>query len=76
MLLGEKRLKKVVYLLEMEEEMEGRMVERMVEDVGDGGGEKWREVAGQGTWAAVFLLEEEGRNAKERKRQKGVWLYI
>jgi len=61
--------------LEMEEEMEGRMVEGMVEEVGGGGGEKWREVAGQGTWAAVFLglaavflLEEEGRNAKERRR--------
>ena len=41
--------------MEMEEEMEGRMVEGMVEEVGGGGGEKWREVAGQGTWAAVFL---------------------
>ena len=57
MFLGEKGLKKVVQLLEMEEEMEGRMVEEMVEEVGGGCDEKQREVAGQGgAWAAVLWL--------------------
>jgi len=43
---------------------------------------EWREVAGQGTWAAVFLVayvSVGGRRKKckgEEETKKGVWLYI
>ena len=62
--------------------MEGGMVDGMVEEVGDGGGEKWREVAGQGTWAAVFLVayvSVGGRRKKckgEDETKRGVVIYI
>ena len=62
--------------------MEGRMVDGMVEEVGGEGGEKeWREVAGQGTWAAVFLVayvSVGGRRKKckgEEETKRGVVIY-
>ena len=64
--------------------MEGRMVEKMVEEVGGGSGEKWREVAGQGKLCCCFygcslacwLEKDGGKKRNERERREWVFLYI